>query len=79
MNHDPPNRAPAVFRHMAIPVPAFDHLKEFQRAHTARTGQRLTLNETLALMVAEHKAMNNVEREGHEHESNEARSTTSTR
>jgi len=79
MNHDPPSKAPAVFRQMAIPVPTFDHLKGFQRAHEAKTGQRLTLNATLALLVAEHKAMNNVSSEGQEHESNEARSTARAR
>jgi hypothetical protein len=56
----------AVFRQLAIPVSAFDHIKATQRAHAARCGQHLTLNQAVALIVREHQ-QHNVEREGRPH------------
>jgi hypothetical protein len=46
-----------VYRQLAIPVSAFDHLKDTQRAHEASTGQRLSLAQTVALVTREHKRL----------------------
>lgn len=47
----------AVFRQIAFPLSAFDYLKQFQREHAARTGQRITNSEALALILKQHGAM----------------------
>lgn len=58
----------AVFRQLAIPVSAFDHIKATQRAHAARCGEHLTLNQAVALIVREHQQhQHNAEREGRPH------------
>lgn len=44
-----------VFRQVAFPVPVFDHIKSTQRSLEAATGQQLTINQTLAAIVLEHK------------------------
>ena len=46
-----------VFRQFALPVSAFDHLKQFQRAYEAQHGVRLTNNEILSIIVKQHQAM----------------------
>jgi hypothetical protein len=46
-----------VWRSVPIPVPAFDHLKDYQRAIQA-SGQSITFNEVLARVVMEHKQQN---------------------
>ena len=48
-------REKAVLRTVPIPVSAFDHIKDTQRAIDARTGQALTFNEVFGLIVREHK------------------------
>jgi len=48
-------REKAVFRTVPIPVSAFDHIKDTQRAIQARTGRAVTFNEVFALIVHEHK------------------------
>lgn len=50
----------AVYRQPALPVSVFDHIKDTQRAHEALTGAQLTINETVSLIIREHKQ--NVER-----------------
>lgn len=50
----------AVYRQLALPVSVFDHIKDTQRAQEALTGARLTINETVSLIIREHKQ--NVER-----------------
>lgn len=44
-----------VFRQVAFPVPVFDHIKTTQRKLEAVTGHQLTINQTLAAIVLEHK------------------------
>jgi hypothetical protein len=62
---------------MAFPVPTFDHIKDVQRAHEAATGQRLSLNQTVARIISEHQeaarkgAAVNVAREGRDHDHQE--------
>lgn len=48
-------REAVVFRTIPIPVSAFDHIKDIQRAIQARTGRAVTFNEVFALIVHEHK------------------------
>ncbi|WP_058086535.1 hypothetical protein [Aquabacterium parvum] len=48
-------REKAVFRTVPIPVSAFDHIKDTQRAIQARTGRAVTFNEVFATIVYEHK------------------------
>lgn len=48
-------REKAVFRTVPIPVSAFDHIKDTQRAIQARTGRAVTFNEVFATIVHEHK------------------------
>lgn len=56
--HPGPEQGPrekAVFRTVPIPVSAFDHIKDTQRAIQARTGRAVTFNEVFAIIVREHK------------------------
>lgn len=56
--HPGPEQGPrekAVFRTVPIPVSAFDHIKDTQRAIQARTGRAVTFNEVFATIVHEHK------------------------
>jgi hypothetical protein len=53
--HAPPEQV--VYRQLAIPVTAFDHLKDTQRTHEATTGLRLSLAQTVALVTREHKRL----------------------
>lgn len=56
-----------VFRQIAFPVRAFDYLKAFQRRHLARTGEHLTNNGALSLILREHEQLTaTVESEEHE-------------
>lgn len=59
-----------VYRQLAIPVPAFDHIKDTQRAREAATGRRWSINETVAAIVAEHQTQQQktVEREARDHD-----------
>lgn len=61
-----------VFRQVAFPVSAFDYLKEFQRGYEKTHGVRLNNNQTLAVILAEHKQMT-VESGEHRNAGNEAR------
>lgn len=55
-DHSTPGPAP-VFRSFALPVEAFDHLKDCQR-HIQRTeGLHLTNGRLLARLLMEHKAL----------------------
>lgn len=53
-----------VYRQLAIPVTAFDRIKDYQRKHMARHGAHLTLAQSLAAIVREHQQ--NEEREARE-------------
>ena len=44
-----------VFRQVAFPVSAFDHLKNYQRSYQACHGIRPNNNQCLALILAEHQ------------------------
>lgn len=55
-----------VFRSIAFPVSAFDWLKQFQRNHEQRTGERLNNNQALAYILAEHRQTNEESEEHHE-------------
>ncbi len=57
-------REPVVFRSLAFPIPVFDRLKQLQRRWEADTGERFTLNRTIAAIVREHQL--NEEREAHD-------------
>lgn len=48
-------RETVVYRHLAIPVRVFDHIKDVQRTAEDRLGARLSLMETIALIVLEHQ------------------------
>lgn len=47
-----------VFRQVAFPVKNFDYLKQFQRGYEAKHGVRLTNNQTLAVIMDEHRTQN---------------------
>lgn len=54
MTHEPsPHHV--VYRQLAIPVSTFDRIKDYQRTHEARTGQRLTIVQTITAIVREHQ------------------------
>ncbi len=53
MNQAP--REAVVFRQVAFPVSAFDHLKDTQRAYEQQHGIRLNNSQCLALILAEHR------------------------
>jgi hypothetical protein len=55
---DTGQREKAVFRNLAIPVSAFDHIKDTQRALQASTGQAVTLNQAVAHIVHQHRQQN---------------------
>lgn len=47
-----------IFRQVAFPLSSFDYLKDFQRGVEAKTGKRITNNQALALILADHQRMN---------------------
>lgn len=46
-----------VFRQVAFPVSTFDWLKDCQRTYAAQHGQLLNNNETLTVILREHKKL----------------------
>lgn len=44
-----------VFRNIALPVSAFDHLKDFQREYERRHGARLNNNQALTIILKQHQ------------------------
>lgn len=46
-----------VFRNFALPVPAFDHLKDFQRKYEEQHGVKINNNQTLAIILGQHRQM----------------------
>lgn len=44
-----------VFRNFALPVATFDHLKQFQRQYEQQHQIKLTNNQALAIILAQHK------------------------
>ena len=56
MQHDPTWGAEkTVFRSIALPISAFDHLKDFQREYERRNGARLTNNQALTIILKQHR------------------------
>jgi hypothetical protein len=55
-----------VYRHVALPVSAFDHLKQYQRDTQGRSGKRLTNSEALAAILKEHQHLTEA-RAGRDH------------
>lgn len=49
-----------VFRNFSLPVPAFDHLKQFQREYERRYNVKLTNSQVLAIILDEHKTFQEV-------------------
>lgn len=47
----------AIFRSFALPVSTFDYLKDFQRAYEKHHGVFLNNNQTLAVILGQHKQM----------------------
>lgn len=70
----PHNNEQLVFRQVAFPVSAFDHLKDYQRDIERRTGERLNNNQALARIMAEHK-QSNVASEEHNEPTSSTKST----
>ncbi|MBI5926477.1 MAG: hypothetical protein HY836_12880 [Aquabacterium sp.] len=69
MQHQQPEREKVVFRTVPIPVSAFDHIKDTQRATQARTRQAVTFNEVFALIAHEHKQhTQNADNAAHAHD-----------
>lgn len=46
-----------VFRNFALPVPAFDHLKDVQRGYEKQHGVKINNNQTLAIILRQHQKM----------------------
>lgn len=44
-----------IYRSVAIPVSAFDLLKEFQREYERKHGVRLNNNEALTIIIKQHR------------------------
>lgn len=55
---------PVVFRSIAFPVDAFDHLKNFQRQYKLEHGTDLTNNQAIATILRQHRQMSE-EIDGH--------------
>ena len=49
---------PLVYRSIGLPVSTFDYLKAFQRLRNVQLLKHLTNSEALALLILEHKYMN---------------------
>lgn len=64
----------AVFRSFAIPVSAFDHMKDFQRAYERKHNVRLTNNQVITIIIKEHQQVTKADSGEHhgEHPSNQA-------
>lgn len=46
----------SIFRNFSLPLPAFDHLKQFQRRYEQQHQVRLTNSQALALILRQHQA-----------------------
>lgn len=46
-----------VFRNFALPVPSFDHLKQFQREYEHLHNVKLTNSQVLAIMLRQHQEL----------------------
>ena len=64
------NQAP-VYRQLALPVPVFDYIKDYQRGHFGRTGEHLTIAQVVSAIVKGYQQLNE-EREVHEKASKQA-------
>ena len=49
---------PLVYRSIGLPVSTFDYLKSFQRLRNVQLLKHLTNSEALALLILEHRNMN---------------------
>lgn len=52
------NDEQVVFRSIAFPVSAFDYLKDFQRLYKQRHGVDLNNNQTITVILKQHKQFN---------------------
>ncbi|WP_157205618.1 hypothetical protein [Methylomonas koyamae] len=52
------NQQPKIFRSFALPLAAFDYLKDFQREYESRHRVHLNNNQCLTLILEQHKAGN---------------------
>lgn len=51
----PQEKEKVVYRSVAIPVSAFDILKEFQREYERKHGVKLNNNEILTIIIKQHR------------------------
>lgn len=51
------NEEKLVFRQLALPVHAFDYLKDRQRDYESRHGVKLSNSQVLTIILTEHKAL----------------------
>ena len=58
------NQQSPVYRQLALPVPVFDYIKDYQRGHMGRTGEHLSITKTVSAIVLGHQQY--AEREVHE-------------
>ena len=55
--------AKRIYRSLALPVPTFDHIKQFQRGYKEGFGIDLSNSQTIAIMLQQHKTL--TAQEGH--------------
>lgn len=46
-----------VFRNVSLPVPTFDHLKNFQREYERQHNVKLSNSQVLAIMLRQHQEL----------------------
>ena len=51
------NQAP-VYRQLALPVPVFDYIKDYQRSQFGRTGEHLTITQVVSAIVRGFQQLN---------------------
>jgi len=44
-----------VYRNLALPVPVFDYIKDYQRGHMGRTGEHLSITQVVSAIVRGHQ------------------------
>jgi len=50
--------AKVVYRNLALPVHVFDYIKDFQRVYEGRTGERLSITQSVSAIVLGHQHHN---------------------
>ncbi len=58
MNDESINNDKKVFRSFALPLVTFEYLKLFQREYQEKYSVTINNNQTLAVLLAEHKQLN---------------------